>query len=479
MSSLDLGVIGNCAVAALIDRDARVVWYCLPRFDGDPVFHALLGAPKEAPDDGVFAIELEDHVHSEQHYIENTAVLVTELHGRQGSLRIKDFAPRFVWRDRLYYPQAMVRRLTPISGSPRIKIRLRPRFDYGSVSPTRTYGSHHIRYVGPQTTMRLTTDAPIDFIRDETFFNLSAPLDLFLGPDETLQLSVKETSDRLEERTLSYWRNWTHRLATPFEWQDAVIRAAITLKLCTYEPTGAIVAALTTSIPESPGTQRNWDYRFCWLRDAYFVVRALKQGRNFLVGYVGVMGEQEGIDLLLESVRHIVYGLGRTDIHFTLAGSGSSLESLKQLSRALKVEDYVTFLGRVPDELLFALLSTADVCVNPDRVNPMNDLSTMNKIMEYMAMSKPIVQFDVTEGRFSAQRASLYAAKNDPIDFAERILELLADENLRDEMGRFGRDRVVRELSWQQQIPALISAYQTAQPQQNGKAQEIVAEAES
>jgi pentatricopeptide repeat protein len=277
MSNLDLGVIGNCAVAALIDRDARVVWYCLPRFDGDPVFHSLLGAPSEAPDDGVFSIELEDHVHSEQHYIENTAVLVTELHGRQGSLRITDFAPRFVWRDRLFYPQAIVRRLTPISGSPRIKIRLRPRFDYGSVAPTRTYGSHHIRYVGPQTTMRLTTDATIDFIRDETFFNLSAPLDLFLGPDETLQLGVKETADRLEERTLSYWRNWTHRLATPFEWQDAVIRAAITLKLCTYEPTGAIVAALTTSIPESPGTQRNWDYRFCWLRDAYFVVRALNR----------------------------------------------------------------------------------------------------------------------------------------------------------------------------------------------------------
>jgi pentatricopeptide repeat protein len=277
MSDLDLGVIGNCAVAALVDRDARVVWYCLPRFDGDPVFHALLGAPKEAPDEGVFAIELEEHIHSEQHYIENTAVLVTELHGRQGSLRITDFAPRFVWRDRLFYPQALVRRLTPISGSPRIKIRLRPRFEYGSVAPARTYGSHHIRYVGPQTTMRLTTDATIDFIRDETFFNLSAPVDLFLGPDETLQLGVKETADRLEERTLVYWRNWTHRLATPFEWQDAVIRAAITLKLCTYEPTGAIVAALTTSIPESPGTQRNWDYRFCWLRDAYFVVRALNR----------------------------------------------------------------------------------------------------------------------------------------------------------------------------------------------------------
>ncbi len=277
MNDLDLGVIGNCAVAALIDRDARVVWYCLPRFDGDPVFHGLLGAPKEAPDDGVFAIELEDHVHSDQRYVENTAVLETELHGKHGSLRISDFSPRFFWRDRLFYPQAIVRRLTPIAGSPRIKIRLRPRFDYGAVAPIRTYGSHHIRYVGPNTTVRLTTDAPIDFIRDETYFNLRGPLDLILGPDETLQEGVTETAARLEERTRIYWQNWTHRLAIPFEWQDAVIRAALTLKLCTYEPTGAIVAALTTSIPEGPGTQRNWDYRFCWLRDAYFVVRALNR----------------------------------------------------------------------------------------------------------------------------------------------------------------------------------------------------------
>ncbi|MBB4200332.1 glucoamylase [Rhodoblastus sphagnicola] len=277
MSTLELGVIGNCAVAALIDRDARVVWYCLPRFDGDPVFHALLGAPKEAPDDGVFAIEIEDHTHSEQYYVENTAVLVTELHGKHGALRVTDFAPRLLWRDRLFYPQALVRRLTPISGSPRIRIRLRPRFDYGAVAAIRTFGSHHIRYVGPNATLRLTTNAPIDFIRDETVFNLSAPLDLFLGPDETLQEGVAETAERLEARTLAYWRQWTHRLATPFEWQDAVIRAAISLKLCTYEPTGAIVAALTTSIPEGPGTQRNWDYRFCWLRDSYFVVRALNR----------------------------------------------------------------------------------------------------------------------------------------------------------------------------------------------------------
>jgi glycosyltransferase involved in cell wall biosynthesis len=196
-----------------------------------------------------------------------------------------------------------------------------------------------------------------------------------------------------------------------------------------------------------------------------------KKGRRFLIGYVGVMGEQEGIDLLLESVRHLVHDLGRTDIQFTLAGSGPSLDSLKALSKTLKVDDFVTFLGRVPDAELFELLSTADVCVNPDRVNPMNDLSTMNKIMEYMAFAKPIVQYDVTEGRYSAQNASLYAAKNDPVDFAARIVELLDNEALRQEMGAFGRARVVKDLSWQTQIPALLNAYLAA----DGKAPDLVA----
>ena len=277
MSDLDLGVIGNCAVAALIDRDARVVWYCLPRFDGDPVFHSLLGAPKEAPDDGVFVIDLQDHVQSAQRYAANTAVLETELHAKHGSIRVTDFSPRFLWRDRLFHPQTLVRRLTPIAGSPRIRIRVRPRFDFGATAPVLTFGSHHIRYVGPSMTLRLTTNAPIDYIRDETFFDLRGPLEFILGPDETLREGITQTAAAFEERTRSYWRHWVHRLAIPFEWQDAVIRAALTLKLCTYEPTGAIVAALTTSIPEGPGTQRNWDYRFCWVRDAYFVVRALNR----------------------------------------------------------------------------------------------------------------------------------------------------------------------------------------------------------
>ena len=185
----------------------------------------------------------------------------------------------------------------------------------------------------------------------------------------------------------------------------------------------------------------------------------LRNGRDFLVGYVGVMGQQEGIDLLLESVRHLV-DKGRRDIQFVLVGGGPELETLQALSGRLDVADYVTFTGRAPDDLLFRVLSTADVCVNPDRVNPMNDKSTMNKIMEYMAFSKPIVQFDVTEGRFSAHEASLYAAPNDVHDFAEKIEELLADPVRRAAMGEYGRQRVEGELAWEFEAPKLVAAYE-------------------
>ena len=275
MATLDLGVIGNCGVAALVDRDARIVWYCLPRFDGDPIFHGLLGAPAERPDDGVFAVEIEDQISSEQAYIPNTAILRTVLRNAHGAVEVIDFAPRYESRGRPYRPQVLVRRISPISGTPRVRVRLRPAFEYGATSPILTRGSNHIRYVGPQFTTRLTTDAPIDFILGETYFNLHETFSLILGPDESLTDSVRNTARADFERTEIYWRRWTLRLAIPFEWQQAVIRAAITLKLSTYEPTGAIVAAFTTSIPEAPNTERNWDYRYCWIRDAYFVVRAL------------------------------------------------------------------------------------------------------------------------------------------------------------------------------------------------------------
>lgn len=188
-------------------------------------------------------------------------------------------------------------------------------------------------------------------------------------------------------------------------------------------------------------------------------VEALKHGRRYLVGYVGVMGKQEGIDLLLQAARHIVREMGRDDVHFGLVGGGTSLDEMKQMAADLGIADYVTFTGRVPDQDLLEMLNTADVCVNPDVSNEMNDKSTMNKIMEYMALGKPVVQFDLTEGRFSAQEASLYAAKNDPVDMARKIVELLDDPERRARMGEFGRNRVVNELEWDYEAPKLLAAY--------------------
>ncbi len=275
MSTLEVGLIGNCAFSALIDDQARVVWCCLPRFDGDPVFHCLLGAPKTAPECGTFAFELDAFTRSEQSYLPNTAVLRTILHSAHGSLEVIDFAPRFESRGRMFRPQTLIRRIRPIAGTPRVRVKLRPRFDYGALAPTITRGSNHIRYMAPNLTLRLTTDAPLDYIEEGRLFNVSETMSFVLGPDETLSEGAGETARSFEEQTIAYWRSWTHRLAIPYEWQDAVIRAAITLKMCTYEPTGAIVAAMTTSIPEAFGAERNWDYRYCWVRDAYFVVRAL------------------------------------------------------------------------------------------------------------------------------------------------------------------------------------------------------------
>lgn len=280
MTNLDLGVIGNCAIAALIDAQARVAWYCLPRFDGDPVFYDLLqgqGRPRSDAS-GIYEIEIDDFVRSEQEYLTNTAILITRLYDRNGGVvEIEDFAPRFEQFGRIFRPLMLVRGVRPVAGAPRLRIRLRPSSGYGAGAPGITHGSNHVRYVGASATMRLTTDAPPAYVLDETPFFLEEPITLVLGPDETLSESPAAVFSRFQERTRDYWREWIRRLAIPLDWQDAVIRSAITLKLCSFEETGAIVAALTTSIPEYPDSGRNWDYRYCWLRDAYFVVRALNR----------------------------------------------------------------------------------------------------------------------------------------------------------------------------------------------------------
>ena len=275
-ASLDVALIGNCAISALVDKRGAIVWCCMPRFDGDPIFYALLDSAQGLPQDGTLAVDLEGFARSEQHYDEGTALLRTRLFDAAGEgIEITDFCPRFFTRDRAFRPAQIVRRVRPLVGHPRVRFVVRPRGDWGTQTPRLTRGSNHLRFELPAGTLRLNTNAPLTYLLDGTWFSLQAPVSLLLGPDETLPGGIEDTARDFEEQTALYWRHWTRRLALPLEWQDAVIRSAITLKLCQFEETGAIVAAMTTSIPEAPRTERNWDYRFCWLRDAFFVVRAL------------------------------------------------------------------------------------------------------------------------------------------------------------------------------------------------------------
>ena len=275
-ASLELALIGNCTVGALVSRGGSIVWCCLPRFDSPPVFDALLASADGLPLDGAMTVEIEGLARVEQAYDPGTAIVRTQLWDDRGQgVELVDFAPRFVNRDRVFRPAQLVRRVRPVAGHPRVRFTVRPHGDWGAAPPTLTRGSHHLRYEMPACTLRLNTSVPLTYIVDGTWFSLHGPVSLLLGPDETLTGGIDDTAREFEEQTALYWRHWSRRLAVPMEWQDAVIRAAITLKLCQYEDTGAIVAAMTTSVPEAPHSGRNWDYRYCWLRDAFFVVRAL------------------------------------------------------------------------------------------------------------------------------------------------------------------------------------------------------------
>jgi GH15 family glucan-1,4-alpha-glucosidase len=278
MSDLELGAIGNCTFNALIDRRGRVVWCCLPRFDCDPIFCSLINGDDETVKDGFFDVLIDDFAYSEQRYEPNTAILVTTLHDQHGAaVEITDFAPRFKRYDRMHRPQRLIRLLKPLHGTPRIRVRLRPAHDYGRTALRTVHGSNHIDYVAHTVTYRMTTNVPVSFVLDEAPFLLEEPAALIFGTDDPIRRSVADATRESYEQTLHYWRDWARSLSIPFEWQKEVIRAAITLKLCCFEETGAVIAAMTTSIPEAAGTRRNWDYRYCWLRDAYFVINALNR----------------------------------------------------------------------------------------------------------------------------------------------------------------------------------------------------------
>jgi GH15 family glucan-1,4-alpha-glucosidase len=268
--------------------------------DGDPLFCSLLD-PVGEPGRGEWRIALEGQVSAEPAYLKNTPILVTRLTDDTGaSCDVFDFCPRFERVGRMYRPVAFLRIVRPVAGAPRLRVTLNPASDWGAADAARTNGTNHIRFLTEPQALRLTTDAPVIHLLEGRSFRLEKPLHFFLGPDEPFVGNVEQTVAMMLEQTEHHWLDWVRGLAIPLEWQTVVIRAAVTLKLCQYEETGAIVAAMTTSIPEAANSGRNWDYRYCWIRDAYYTVQALNRlgALDVLEGYLSylrnIVDEAEG-----------------------------------------------------------------------------------------------------------------------------------------------------------------------------------------
>ena len=315
-TNLDLGLIGNCRTSALVNQAAAITWWCYPDFDSDPICCSLLQAesvpPAPSTRAGQIDVTLDGASGSSQSYERNTAILVTHFHDNAGNgIEVIDFAPRFEQHGRMFTPSMLVRIIRRSAGRPRITLRVRPAFDYGSERAKARIGAHHISFVGAAQIMRLTTDASISAITSEMPFFLQDSVTLLMGVDETVAGAPADVGRQFYDATRTWWQRWVRSLAIPFEWQDVVIRAAITLKLNAFDDTGAIVAATTTSIPEAPASGRNWDYRYCWLRDAYFVVNALNSlgatatMENYLVYILNIIADTR------EAPLQPVYGIRR------------------------------------------------------------------------------------------------------------------------------------------------------------------------
>jgi GH15 family glucan-1,4-alpha-glucosidase len=283
-----LGIIGNCSYNALL-RDGSVEWLCWPRPDSSFVFGPLLDRERG----GAFTVEGVGAEEVRTEYVENTNVLLTVFSGPEGSFELIDFAPRFAQYDRFFKPSMLVRILRPLSGEPKARVRCRPVREYGLAESASWRGSNHIEYTDFSTPVRLTTNLPLTYVEDERPFLLERDRHLVLTWGQPLEAGIEETAERFLERTVDYWRRWVKATRVPRDYQSEVIRSALVLKLHQYEDTGALMAATTTSLPEHPGSERNWDYRYCWLRDAYFTLNALER-----------LGHSEEMLLFLEYLRN-------------------------------------------------------------------------------------------------------------------------------------------------------------------------------
>lgn len=298
MSLADLGLIGNCQLSALVRTDGAIVWSCMPRFDSPPVFAALL----DDAQGGAFRIGSADGKPGQQRYLPNTNVLETRFEGADGAFRVIDFAPRFVQYERSFRPAKLVRVVEPLSGTPRMRVHCDPVLGWTRARPVRELGSNHIAYRGYGTELRLTTDAALSYLDGEPFA-LTRKRHFVIAWGAPVEEPLEPLCDRFLRETVRYWQLWVKHCDIPPVYQEEVIRSALALKLHCFEDTGAIVAALTTSIPESPGSGRTWDYRYCWLRDAYYTLAAFRllghfeEREQFLHFLLNVAASAPGLDL--------------------------------------------------------------------------------------------------------------------------------------------------------------------------------------
>ncbi|MCG6169128.1 glycoside hydrolase family 15 protein [Leptospira sanjuanensis] len=286
-----MGLIGNCSFIAQISEDTNVEWLCWPKFDSSFIFGSLLDKKKG----GEFRIlPIDERAHYNQSYLENTNILKSNVKTEDGEFEVVDFAPRFFEHERYYKPLMLVRKIKPLRGSPKIRIICDPKGDYGRIDPVMQIGSNHIRYSGLDSDVRLTSNIPIQYILNRSEFLLNETKYLVLTYGEPLESSLEKTSETLLARSKEYWQSWVKHCSIGEFRQSSVIRSALALKLHQYQDTGAIIAASTTSLPESPGSERNWDYRYCWIRDAFYTLNAFSN--------VGHFEEMEKYSYFLENI---------------------------------------------------------------------------------------------------------------------------------------------------------------------------------
>jgi GH15 family glucan-1,4-alpha-glucosidase len=272
------GVIGNCSYLAYIDIKANVEWLCLPRFDSSFIFGSLLDKQKG----GEFSIMPENkEFKSSQHYLKNTNILITEFENSEGKFRVIDFAPRFIQYDRYFRPLMLFRKIELVSGDPYIVVKCLPVGDYGKITPEIVMGSNHIRYLNLDKQVRLTTDIPLNYVMEQKPFLLNETHYIVFTYGVPFEAPLAETAEQFLNKTHRYWVNWVKSTSIPYIYQDEVIRSALVLKLHQYEDTGAVIASGTTSLPEIDQEHRNWDYRYCWMRDTYYTLNAFSNIGHF------------------------------------------------------------------------------------------------------------------------------------------------------------------------------------------------------